>query len=71
MFQRDMTIRQDSVIVSCARCGAKNRIPKIRMQEGPLYGECRARIVPGAYFDRPITISDDTFSNSSSRGCLF
>ena len=57
-----MTIYQDTIIVPCARCGAKNRIPKNRTQDRPLCGKCRTPIVVIPYHDRPKTISDDTFA---------
>lgn len=38
----------DSRIVICGECGAKNRIPKEKMDAGPKCGKCRAPIKPDA-----------------------
>lgn len=31
---------QDSIIIRCSRCGAKNRVPRSRTREKPLCGKC-------------------------------
>lgn len=53
---------KDSVIVPCKNCGTKNRIPRTRMKERPRCGKCHALIAVGTYYDRPVTISDNTFA---------
>ena len=53
---------KDSVIVTCDKCGTKNRIPRVRMQESPLCGKCHEVIAVGTYYDQPVTISDYTFA---------
>ena len=52
---------QDSVIIRCTDCGTKNRILKNRLQDRPICGKCRKPLAPGAYHDRPVTITDNTF----------
>ena len=37
-------MNQDSVIVPCSSCGAKNRIPRARLKEHPVCGKCHAAI---------------------------
>ncbi|MFH1349587.1 MAG: thioredoxin domain-containing protein [Pseudomonadota bacterium] len=39
-------MNQDSVIVSCTRCGSKNRVPKARLKEHPVCGKCKAALTP-------------------------
>ena len=36
---------QDSVVVPCSSCGAKNRIPRTRLKEHPVCGKCHAPIL--------------------------
>lgn len=51
----------DSVIVTCASCGTKNRIPKQRLHDRPVCGKCRSPLSPGALSDRPVDITDRSF----------
>lgn len=37
---------QDSAIVRCTDCGARNRVPKSRLKEKPLCGKCRKILQP-------------------------
>jgi thioredoxin 2 len=37
---------QDSYIISCAKCGAKNRVPKERLKDRPLCGKCKGTLEP-------------------------
>ena len=52
-------MNEENIIVKCDRCGAKNRIPKKRLHEGPLCGKCRA---PLKAHTAPVTVTDQTFS---------
>ncbi|MEJ2586186.1 MAG: thioredoxin TrxC [Deltaproteobacteria bacterium] len=55
-------MENDTIIVKCAGCGTKNRIPKSRMNDQPVCGRCGAPIRLGEFFDRPVNITDQTFS---------
>ncbi|WP_237056700.1 thioredoxin TrxC [Microbulbifer sediminum] len=41
----------------CPECGAINRIPPQRLNDRPLCGKCRARLLPG----KPVTAKDRDF----------
>ena len=53
---------QEKIIVRCAGCGAKNRIPKERLGEGPICGKCRTPLKVGASTAIPVDVTDQTFS---------
>jgi len=53
---------QDSVIIRCDRCGTKNRVPKARLNQGPVCGKCRSPLTLGKNLDRPVDITDSTFA---------
>jgi thioredoxin 2 len=53
---------EDSLIVRCPRCSAKNRIPRNRWQGRPVCGKCGATLTPsGLYPDSPVNVSDSSF----------
>jgi len=54
---------RDSVIVRCDRCGTKNRVPRSRMDQGPVCGRCKSPLAIGKGFDRPVDITDQTFES--------
>ena len=56
-----VTVNQDSVIVRCANCGMKNRVPKSRLQDRPICGKCGRPLASGTLYDRPVTVTDNTF----------
>lgn len=47
----------DDLFVRCRRCGAKNRIPRARLHEGPRCGKCRHPLSA----DTPVNVTDQTF----------
>jgi thioredoxin 2 len=53
---------EDQVIVRCGHCGVKNRIPKGRLLEKPRCGKCGTPIATGTFSNRPVDITDATFS---------
>jgi thioredoxin 2 len=55
-------MNHDSTIIKCSNCGTKNRIPKSRLQDKPICGKCRKPLILGAVHDRPVTVTDSTFS---------
>jgi thioredoxin 2 len=52
----------ESIVVRCSGCGAKNRIPKERLDEGPLCGKCRKPLNVGSSPAIPVVVTDQTFS---------
>ncbi len=53
----------DSIIIKCAKCGVKNRIPKIRLNDRPNCGRCHARLPEIQAFDSPVIVSDNNFND--------
>ena len=53
----------DSIIIRCTRCGVKNRIPKIRLNDRPVCGRCHSRLPENQAFDRPVIVSDKNFND--------
>ena len=51
----------DSIIITCPRCGTKNRIPKNRLSQHPICGKCRTPLSPQAPLDRPVEVTDRSF----------
>ena len=55
-----------SIEAVCPHCGAVNRIPAARIDEGPSCGRCGAAVVNGA----PVTLSERTFARFVERNQL-
>lgn len=55
-------MNQDSIIIRCSNCGAKNRIPTARLNEGPRCGRCAQPLAIGGVYDSPVTVTDSTFN---------
>ncbi len=53
----------DALIIKCPNCGAKNRIPKARLNDRPICGKCKKRLSADPFYDRPVTITDTTFGH--------
>ena len=53
----------DSIIIKCTKCGAKNRIPKTRLNARPVCGRCHSRLPEGRALDSPVIVSDKTFND--------
>ena len=53
----------DSIIIRCTNCGAKNRIPKIRLNDKPVCGRCHSLLPESEIFDSPVIVSDKTFND--------
>ena len=49
-------------VMKCPNCGAKNRIPKARLNDRPICGKCKKPLASGTSYDHPVTITDATFS---------
>lgn len=54
---------QDSIIIRCSHCGTKNRIPKARLNQGPVCGKCKSPLSIGQGLDKPVDITDNTFDS--------
>jgi len=52
-----------SIIIRCKNCGAKNRIPKTRLNDRPICGRCRSLLPEDGVFDSPVIVSDNTFND--------
>lgn len=52
----------ENVIITCSRCGARNRVPTWRMGHRPLCGKCGARIGTVEAVRHPVAAGDDSFS---------
>ena len=57
-----MTMKDDSIIIKCTRCGAKNRVPEARLKESPRCGKCRT-LLPSEVPDRPVYVNDADFTS--------
>ena len=53
----------DSIIIRCTKCGAKNRIPKNRLNDRPVCGRCHSRLPEGRDFNSPVIVSDKIFND--------
>ena len=54
-------MNRDSVIVSCKKCGAKNRVPQTRIEESPVCGKCRTKLDFTSGVAKPVPVTDQTF----------
>lgn len=53
---------KENIIVECANCGAKNRIPKNRLNDVPICGKCRSPINLTYSGGVPLDVTDQTFN---------
>ncbi len=58
-----------ALVISCPACGAKNRVPAERLDQGlqPVCGRCKA---PLPLTDGPFTVTDATFSEEVEHSSL-
>jgi len=52
---------QESVIIRCANCGAKNRLAKARINNSPRCGACHMPLRIMEFHDRPVKVTDASF----------
>lgn len=53
----------NDVMVGCAHCGARNRVPKERLGDRPVCGRCKRSLsLNGRYPDSPVPASDQTLA---------
>ena len=51
----------DSLILQCRKCGARNRVPRARLNDGPRCGKCKALLSSENMDTRPVVVTDATF----------
>ncbi|MBW2110977.1 MAG: thioredoxin TrxC [Deltaproteobacteria bacterium] len=49
-------------MVKCPRCGAKNRVPRERINQRPICGRCKAPLKKADFPAVPVDITDQTFN---------
>jgi thioredoxin 2 len=54
-------MNQETTIVSCSRCGTKNRVPVHRWKDQPVCGKCGASLLSGGP-GKPVDVTDQSFS---------
>lgn len=59
-----MSVESESYFIKCGNCGAKNRVPALRMKDRPVCGRCRNPLsTAAAYPGHFISIGDQTFGS--------
>ena len=58
-----MKMEEESVIIKCMSCGAKNRIPKHKQHQNPLCGKCHRPIFRGSVNNKPVDVTDLSFND--------
>jgi len=53
----------ERVLIQCRNCGARNRIPVARLNDGPRCGRCKTPFPAIATPNRPVVVSDRTFAD--------
>jgi thioredoxin 2 len=53
-------MNENSLILVCSRCRAKNRVPVSRIEETPKCGKC-GTLLPVEMLSRPVDVSDTSF----------
>jgi thioredoxin 2 len=56
-------MEKDNIILICGKCGAKNRVPSARINEGPVCGKCREPLDASAASGVPVDVTDQSFDN--------
>ena len=59
----------DSLVIPCAGCGAKNRVPRTKLEQGlqPVCGQCKTPLSIGG---KPVIVTDATFSAEVERSSV-
>ena len=55
-------MEQNNIVVKCANCGAKNRIPEKKLDQGPICGKCKAPLKVVDSPAVPVHVTDQTFN---------
>jgi len=56
-----MVMKQETLMVRCNHCGAKNRVPPNRIHDRPVCGRCKTPLAVGSHDERPVVVTDATF----------
>jgi thioredoxin 2 len=56
-------MEQETVIVACPNCGAKNKIPRNRLQQHPRCGRCHHPLPLTSETVRPLHVTDVSFGS--------
>ncbi len=51
----------DSIILTCPRCGTRNRVPGSRLNDRPICSCCRTPLSSPSGWDHPVEVSDQSF----------
>ena len=54
---------QEHLIVTCTKCGVKNRISKTRLGERPICGKCKEPLTVSGVESSPVDVEDQTFNH--------
>jgi thioredoxin 2 len=63
----------ESLLIPCAACGANNRVPREKVEQGlqPVCGKCKTPLsVTDKPADKPMTVTDATFAVEVERSSL-
>jgi thioredoxin 2 len=52
----------ENALIRCKKCNARNRIPVVRLKDGPRCGRCRNPFPPIPITTRPVVVTDRTFA---------
>lgn len=53
----------ETVLIRCRSCATRNRIPVVRLPDGPRCGRCKQPFPPIATPTRPVMVTDRTFAD--------
>lgn len=53
----------ETVLIRCRNCGTRNRIPVVRLKDGPRCGRCKNAFPPISTPSRPVIVTDRTFAD--------
>ncbi len=54
-------MHEEAIIITCPNCGAKNRVPKSRVNDRPVCGKCKTPLKISTTNNRPILLTEATF----------
>jgi thioredoxin 2 len=55
-------MEQETIILTCGRCGTKNRVPAAKVHDRPLCGRCHAPLPAPAKESLAVTVTDGIFT---------
>ena len=55
-------MEQETTLITCSKCGAKNRVPTAKLHERPLCGKCRAPLAVHRKETLATQVTDGTFT---------